>query len=147
MKIKKLIPIESGLIENLKLEIGNCRRGYIALSSIIIIMAVVLSISVTVTYLAIGEAQSSLALTQGEGTLDFVEGCLEDALIKVRANGNYSGGTITRPEGTCSITVSGPPSSTWTITATTADTSYVRKVQAVTTVNGYGITLSSWKEI
>jgi len=109
-------------------------------------MAVVFSITATVTYLAIGEAQSSLAHTKGESTLDFVEGCLEDALIKARANGNYSGGSISRPEGTCTITTS-KLGNTWTITATTSATDYRRSVQAVATVNGYEVILTSWKEI
>ena len=128
-------------------KIGNYRKGYIALSSIIIVMAVVLSISISVTYLSIGEGQSALALNKGEDVLSFVEGCMEDALIKAWESTSYAGGTITRPEGTCSISITGPPGSTWTITATTTSTLYRRTVQAVATVNSSGVTLTSWKEI
>ena len=121
------------------------QRGYLAISSILIISAVVLAITVSVSYLAIGEGQSALALYKGENTLSFIEGCMEDALIKLRADGSYSGESITRPEGTCTITISSV-GTTYTITATTTDISYIRTVQAVVN-RDYSITMTSWKEI
>lgn len=66
--------------------------GYIALITVIILSAVTMAIGTTVSLLAIGEAQSSQALTKGEETLGFVEGCMEDALLKVRASDSYAGG-------------------------------------------------------
>jgi len=120
-------------------------EGYIALTMTLILSAVSLVIATTVSLLAIGEAQSSFALYKGEDTLSFVEGCMEDALLKARASDAYAGGTITRPEGTCSITVS-KVSSTWTITATTTSTSYKRTIQAVA-VKSTSMTITSWKEI
>lgn len=120
-------------------------NGYIALVTILIVSAVALSLGTTVSLLAIGEGQSSLALYRGEDTLSFVEGCMEDALLKARNSDTYTGGTITRPEGTCSITVS-KVSNTWTITATTISTTYKRTVQVVA-VKSTLMTLTSWREI
>lgn len=121
------------------------KNGFIAITTILIISAVVLGIATTVALVSIGEGQASLALTKGENTLQFVEGCAEDALLKIRNNGSYAGGTITRPEGTCSITiVAGSPS---TLTATTQDTKYNRTVEIKYTRSSSGIILSSWKEI
>ncbi len=113
------------LIEN------NSEGGYVTISIAIILTAVVLGIMVTVAQLGIGEGQVSLALSKGEDTLYFVEGCMEDALLKIRSNASYAGGTITRPEGTCSITVS-TVGQTYTVTASTTATSYKRTVQAIT---------------
>lgn len=121
-------------------------KGYIALLTTLIVMAVVLAAAMTVTFLAIGEAQSGFSLFKGENTLTFVEGCTEDALLKIRSNSSYAGGTITRPEGTCSVTItSGNPN--WNITVSTTATTYKRQMQVIFTQNATGLTLTSWKEI
>jgi len=120
-------------------------QGYIALSMILILSVVIVAVAATVTLLSIGEAESGLTLTKGEDALSFVDGCTEDALLKARARASYTGGTITRPEGTCTVTIS-KAGSTWTITVSTTATTYVRTIQTVITQDGYGDTLTSWKE-
>lgn|SRR3989338_6491072 len=122
------------------------KKGFIAISSLLIISFVVLAISVSATTLAIGELQSAFSLTQGEDVLGFVEGCAEDALWKSRADNNYNGGTITRPEGTCSISIS-KNGVTWTMDVTTTATIFKRTVRVIFDRNPTGITLISWKEI
>lgn len=126
--------------------IHSSRRGYIATATVLLLMAVALSIMATVSLLGIGEAQSSLALTKGESNLFFVEGCMEDALLKAKNSPGYAGGTITRPEGTCVITASNA-GSVWTITAVGSATDYVRKIMTVSTRSGQGMTITSWQEI
>jgi len=121
------------------------QQGYIALIMVLTISAVALATATTVALLSIGEAQSGLALFNGENTLTFVEGCMEDALLKSQAAATYAGGTITRPEGTCTITVS-KNVNVWTITATTTATIYKRTIQAVVTRSST-LTITSWKEI
>ncbi|MEK7517297.1 MAG: hypothetical protein AAB583_02015 [Patescibacteria group bacterium] len=123
------------------------QKGYIALITVLIVMSVVLTTASTVALLAIGEAQSGFSLFKGEDTLTFVEGCVEDGLLKSRADASYSGGTIERPEeGSCSIAIS-KVSIPWTMTVTTSITTYKRTIEIKYTRNPTGITLSSWKEI
>ena len=121
------------------------QKGFIALTSVLVISVVVLSITLTIVYLSIGQGQSSLALSKGEDQLAFAEGCMEDALLKVRANSSYAGGSITRPEGTCAITVS-QVGNVYTITSAGITTAYKRTIQAVAT-RGSSIVITSWKEI
>lgn len=124
------------------------RQGYIALFTVIIIVAVVITISATVSLLSIGEAQSSFSLYKGEENLQFVEGCVEDGLLKSRNDPSYNGGTITRPEGTCTILPISKVGSTWTMTVTAdATAQYKRSVQTVFTRTGTGVQLVSWKEV
>lgn len=123
------------------------QKGYIALITVLIVMAVVTTAVTTVTLLAIGEGQSGFSLFKGEDTLTFVEGCAEDALLKSRADANYNGGTITRPQGTCSISIS-KVVIPWTMTATTnGATPYKRTIEVKYTRNPTGITLIGWKEV
>lgn len=122
------------------------QKGYIALSMILVIAAVMIGVVTTTTLLSIGEGESGLTLATGENTLAFVEGCTEDALLKARASNTYTGGNITRPEGTCTVTVT-KSGNTWTLTVSTTATTYVRTIQAIITNTGYGDSIVSWKEI
>ena len=121
------------------------KNGFIALTSILVISVVILSITLTVVYLSVGQGQSSLAITKGEDQLNFVEGCMEDALLKIRANASYAGGTITRPEGSCSITVS-QVGNIYTVNSTGSVLNYKRTVQ-VNATRSSTIVINSWKEI
>ncbi len=122
------------------------KQGYIALSAVLIISFVVLAITTSVTFLSIGEAQSSLALLKGEQTLQFVEECAEEALWKARGSSSYTGGVLTLPEGSCSVTI-GKAGNQWTIDVSNIGTSYTRTVRIVITRDEVMITLISWKEI
>lgn len=134
-------------MKNLKLKITS--RGIVAMSTVLVIAAVLVVISITVTYLSIGEAQSGLNLFKGEDSLTFAEGCVEDVMLKIRSSSTFSGTSILRPEGTCSITYnpggSGPTN--WDLTVSSSSTAYQRKIQVIFTRSSTGITLTSWKEI
>lgn len=128
------------------------RQGIVALSIVIVLGGVLVALATTVTYLSIGEAQSGFAHFKGNENLSFVEGCVEDAMLKIRSDSSYAGGTIGRPgtEGTCSITIiskTGSPTVTWTVNATITSTAYKRTIQVVFNRASTGITLTSWKEI
>lgn len=127
-------------------------KGYIALITVLIVMAVVTATASTVALLSIGEGQSGFALFKGEDTLTFVEGCTEDALLKARADASFGEPvgtpiTITRPEGNCSVTVVSKVGNTWTVDVTTQATTYKRTIQVIFDRLPTGITLTSWKEI
>ncbi|OGE17572.1 hypothetical protein A3F00_05425 [Candidatus Daviesbacteria bacterium RIFCSPHIGHO2_12_FULL_37_11] len=121
-------------------------NGFIAISTVLILVSVVVAIGTTVTLLSIDEARSGLILFQGEDNLDFVEGCVDDVMLKIRSNPTFSGTSITRPEGTCSISYTATDPN-WDITVTSLSVSVQRKIQVKFTRNPAGITLTSWKEI
>jgi len=120
-------------------------EGFVAIASVLLISAVVLAISISVSLLSIGEINSGYAKIQGESTLGFVEGCTEDALLKLSNDSSYLGGTIVRPEGTCSISVSSL-SGTYTLTVTGNSTNYNRTIE-VSATRTSKISILSWKEI
>jgi hypothetical protein len=115
-------------------------------------IAVTVGIAVSVTYASIGEAQSGLTLFKGEENLHFVEGCAEDALLKARSSSTFGDPagtpvTITRPEGTCSVTVNSKVGTTWTMDVTSSTTTYKKTIRIIFNRNTTGISLTSWKEI
>src|SRR3972149_11622396 len=86
------------------------KKGFVAITTVLILSAVVVAIATTVTLLSIGEAQSSLSLFKGEDNLSFVEGCVEDVMMKIRSNPAFGEpiGTpvnITHSGETCVVTV------------------------------------------
>lgn len=123
------------------------QKGFVAVSIVLILISVTIAIASTITYLAIGEAQSGLSLFKGEDNLTLVEGCVEDMMLKIRSDSTYNGVTISRPEGSCSITYTSNGPVSWDITVTSTTTSFQRKIQVQFTRNPTGITLTSWKEI
>lgn len=121
-------------------------KGYIALSTVLIICSVTIAITLTVTFLAIGELQSTFALNQGEITLQQVEGCTEDALLKARASNLYGGGTINQPGGSCTVAVS-KSGNIWTMTVSNTDGQFKRTVETIFEKTSRNLKLLSWKEI
>lgn len=120
--------------------------GYVAIITVLIIALVGIAIVSTYAFLGIGEGYSALSLTNGENALEFSEGCMEDALLNIRASASYASETITRPEGTCSIAVSSV-GSVYTVTSTaTSSPRYSRTIQAVATRGAIQMTITSWKE-
>jgi hypothetical protein len=127
-------------------------QGYIAISMVLLLIVVSMAVATTVAFLSIGEGQSALALEKGEGTINVVEECTEDLLIRMRNDADFaasiSSTTFTEPEGTCNLSKSG---NTWTIT-NTSPTTYTRTIQVTFTRDGYGINFtvgtsaSDWKE-
>lgn len=136
---------------SLTIKLFNNSFGYIALTSVLIIMSVVVLTIMTVTFLSIGEGQIGLSLFKGEGTLDFVEGCADDALLKARSNlsfGDPPGSivTVSIPEGVCETVVISKSGSLWTMEVTNAASAYKRKVRVIFNRNATGLSLVSWKE-
>lgn len=121
-------------------------RGYIALTTVLVVMVVVIATVTTATYLSIGEAQSGLALLKGEDNLSFVEGCVEDVMLKIRSNSLYNAATISRPEGTCTITYNSGGPTNWDLLVSSQTTNYKRSINVVFVKNPTGITLTSWRE-
>lgn len=122
------------------------KKGFIAMTTVLILSVVVVTIVTTVSLLSIGESQSAFALMKGEDALQFSEGCAEDALQRIRADESYAGGTFSRPEGMCVIGVS-QEGNTWTITAYSDTADYMRNIQVVFERTVTGIVLTSWREM
>lgn len=121
------------------------KRGFVAITSVLVISAVALATVSTVMLLGVGEMLGSFAGMKGEESLQLVEGCVEDALLKIHGNSAWAGGPLNPPEGDCLVTInSGNPNWDITVAATSGD--YQRKVRVVFG-RGTSLVISSWEEI
>lgn len=121
------------------------QNGYIAISSVLVIAAVVLVIGTTISLVSISEGQISLSSYQNDVVLDGVEGCTEDALLYLNEN-NSLPGTITTPQITCTITVNSQSGSNWTITVSGTQSGHTKNIQ-VQLIRTTTIAITDWQEI
>jgi hypothetical protein len=122
------------------------RPGFVAISAVILISAVLLVVITTVTMLAIGEGQASLAVDLGNSDQYLIDGCVEDILEKVHENDTTRVASITRPEGTCTYTYNTGGPANWDITVKESGTAFGKTVRVVFT-RGMTNTITSWTEI
>jgi hypothetical protein len=119
------------------------RQGLAAISAVLLISAVVLAIVTTTTILAIGEGQGALAVSQGSGDLYLVDGCMEDILQKIHDNPLTAVASVTRPEGTCTVTYTTGGPTNWDVTVDESGTAYGKSARVVLT-RGATLTITSW---
>ena len=123
-------------------------KGFIAFTSLLIISAVALAIAASISLLGVDEAKSSLSFKKGQESLKLAEGCLEEALIRLRDDNTYSGGSLNLGDGSCTIGVSGSGSDrTITIQSTISDPpDYIKNLTATVKLTGNSIKLVTWTE-
>lgn len=120
-------------------------KGYIAISSILVIAAIVFIIGTSVSLVSVNDIQSALAGKKGQQALNLVEGCVEDALLRL-SNTNAIPSTISLPEGTCSVTINIHSGNDWTFTTTGTFENYTKSVK-VSANRGSSLTVTSWVEM
>ena len=121
------------------------KKGYIALSSVLVIMAVVLIIGSSVSLLSIDDIQSALSSKKSEESLHLIEGCVEDALLSLNEN-NTIPVSITIPEGPCSVTINSQIGNNWTFTVAGTINNYKKSVQ-VSAIRSSTVDVTSWIEL
>ena len=124
---------------------GLINKGYIALTTVLVVGVVLLTIGLSVSLVAISEGQLALSGRRNESTLDLAEACVEDALLRLNST-NALNTTITLPQGTCSLVVNSQVGSTWTFTVTGTAETLAKKIQ-VTAVRASTVSVTSWLEI
>ena len=119
--------------------------GYIALSSILVISAVVLVIGISTSLLSVNDLLSSASGKKGDETVDFVEACIEDALLRLNED-NSIPGNITLPQGTCSVTINSQVGNNWDFTVAATLNDYTRSVRLQVT-RDTTVVVTSWQEV
>lgn len=117
------------------------KGGFAALSSILILSAIAVVISLSVTIISIGTSQNSLAMNKSLQARYLAESCAEDVLFRIRADANYTTTSITLPTGVCTVTVS-KAGSNYTITSTSQG-QYSRTV-SVSATRASQLTITAW---
>lgn len=125
-------------------------QGAAALLTIIIIGAATLLMAVTATLLGIGDAEMAYTSQQGSETLALTDGCLEEALQRIRFDTNYGLGQgqigLTMENGSCIIEVVDLGASRRRIEVRGTHGDYDKKLKAEVLLEGNVIHLEDWQE-
>jgi len=124
-------------------------RGSIALISTLIVSMFVLILAVAMAENSISVGYQHVNNAASNFSMNFAEGCFEEALHRIELDTNYAGSTLDFADGNCAITVSGGGTKTIDIILTYLD--YVQHFRgtAAITVSGHAnnASLSTWDEI
>lgn len=125
--------------------------GFVALTTVLVVSAVVLFVTISISLLGVDEARSSLDYKKGQETLLIAEGCAEEALIRLRSDSSYVGTAtaLTVGNGNCTIVVTGTlPDKNITIQAEIPGQPIYRKRLSVDVKVAAGsVNIVSWSEI
>ena len=125
-------------------------KGIIALISLLVIAAVTLAIGISISLLSISEINMGLKGSKSGQAFHLTDSCLEEALMRLKRDENYSGGNLNVTGGSCNIIVEAAGSQK-TINITADLDNIQRKIKAVTNVTVYGgryyHEILSWEEI
>lgn len=119
-------------------------KGYAALASVIVIAALVIVIGITVSLTSINEVQTSLSSKKSDESLDFVEGCVEEALLRLR-NDSAIPTQIPLPEGTCNVTIESQSGTNWLITVDGELDNHAKSLE-IDITRDTSVVVNSWLE-
>lgn len=111
------------------------KNGYIAISSVIVILAVFLIIGTSLSLLAISGAQLALTNHQQQTALNLANACIEDELMTLNKFNTVSASAVL-PEGSCQAVVNSQTGNYWTFTVLATVSGYTKQVQVQASRSG-----------
>ena len=122
--------------------------AYIALSSVLVIAVLIISISVTATLLSISEGQMSLSDQQQLNARNLAEACVGEALLELAENSSLSS-SIVLPDGNCQVNNISNDSGVWSFELFVDLAGFISQLEIEASLDEAEktITLISWKEV
>lgn len=120
-------------------------KGYVALSTVLVVGVILVGAGIAVTLNSINDVQSSFSETQKERELGFVSACVQDSLIRINKN-NVLPASFNLPEGSCTVTINSHVGNVWDFTVTGTLSGYRKSIRVVAN-RTTSVTITSWLEI
>lgn len=121
------------------------QKGFIALTAVLIVLAIALAVGISASLGSITEAKNSLQKNQSSAAYYLTNLCAEEALIKLKENPNYLGNeTINTTGGTCNIL---PIEGSWTLKVTGSAFNQIKKMKIIISQINPKLIINSWEEV
>jgi type II secretory pathway component PulK len=120
-------------------------KGYMAIVTVLVILAVTGGIAAALTFLSIDANQAEQSRQRGNQARLFSEACLEAGYLDIVRDQNYSGSNFQMPEGECQVTVA-LDNGTYTVHALGKGEAYERSVSGQVVMDPDKLRVVSWKE-
>lgn len=121
------------------------QRGQ-TLLTLLFFMVIAISITTAGVIMIITNSLSTTRLEQGTDVYYITESGIEDALIQLLRNPNFTGETLSVGGGTATVSVV-QNGSLYTIVSQGSSGNFTRKIQAVAQYNNNVLNVTSWSEI
>lgn len=123
--------------------------GWVALSSLLIVSAVVLSITISVSLQGVDQLQMALGNSRGLQAYYLAVSCIETGLLALRDSGSYSGQTLQPSAGSCTVTVTGSGANRTLVSTGTVfgPPEFTRQIEVRVKRTDGSITILTWQEI
>lgn len=122
--------------------------GFITLISVLIVSAIGIAITLSITLLGIGSSRTSFALEQSNQAKALANACAEEALEQIRESTQFTGqGNLALGQGTCQYNVTSQGGLQRTVDALGTVGTIVRKVKIVINKMSPFIAVTSWQEV
>src|SRR4030042_2373997 len=108
---------------------GNFEKGYIALSTVLITLALVLLIGLSTSLLSINDLLSAQSGKKSNNAVDMVEACAEEVLLKLNELDTVVEGTKSLPQGDCNVTINSHIGNIWDFTVSTNVEGYFKNIR------------------
>ncbi|MBU2524841.1 hypothetical protein KKG71_06640 [Patescibacteria group bacterium] len=121
-------------------------KGISLLLVVIIISAVTMLIAYSATITGVEESITGLHQSKALEIFSATDGCMEEAIIKIKNSSTYTGESLTIGDVSCTITVSGSGTSRILNITSTMEGLYTREIEAdVDWSSTFQVT--AWREI
>lgn len=117
-------------------------QALVTLLVFVVVALIVTSAAVTVTLI---NSQTTQKYSSSEESFAVANAGVDNAILRLLRDPNYTGETLTVGNGTATITVTG--STTKTVVSEGVVDNFKRKIQAIGSFSGTVFTVSSWSEI
>ncbi len=111
---------------------------------LLVFMIIAITVTSAATTLILVNSSNTQKMEGGTVAYQIAESGIENALLRLLRNPNYSGETLALNGGSATITVTG--SNPYTITSLGKSGNFSRTLQVVINYNG-NMTISSWREV
>jgi len=123
---------------------NNSGQALISLVIFMVVATIIISGAVTVIVV---NSKTTSKFHQGVVSYDLAEAGIENALIRLLRNPNYTGETLTLGSDTITIQISGEEQTTYIITSTSNTSNFKRTIRTDAEYNNNVLTITSWKEL
>jgi hypothetical protein len=124
---------------------NTSESGVAAMVVIVVVGAAALIFTQGAALLGLGELDLGYTSQRGAEAFSVADGCMEEALERMRLNSSYAGASLNVSNGSCTITVAGSNPYTITVLGTTGN--FNKKIESTITLTGNVITIDSWEEL
>lgn len=131
-------------VMRLKKCFGDC-RGMAALVAVIVLGVSALIMGLTASVLGLGDLEMGFAFQQGGEAVSLADGCVEEALYRLKLDDNYVGGDLSFADNSCIIEVQGVGNDRQIGVFSSVDNYNHHIVVNLTIVNSV-ITINSWQD-